>query len=733
ANHVAHASFVYATGAIASSTDENGLVTTYGYADPLSRPTEIDSPDSGSTRFTYADAYPQTVETRRLLSGNWTSGVASDSLVQADGLGRAVVVSSANDETTPYDRTDSCFDAAGRIRFTSYPYHASSATGTPNCGAAGDTRQYDGMNRLLKITHSDGSAGSYTYFGRATEIQDEGNGNSQAWTRITQPDGLGRLASVCELTSATQQGVDGAPAACGLDLAGTGFLTTYSHDLLGDLTAVNQGRTAGRYFIFDSLGRMTEDNSPESPDVGYTYDRDGNTVTRVRSKPNQTDPAQQATTVYAYDALDRLTGISFPDGSTPSANFNYDETSARGIALANTQGRRSSESTGDGLSASVFSYDAMGRTVLNSQCTPVNCGSGMFSVGYDYDLAGDAIAIHEPAGFAVSTTYNRALRPTAVASGLMDANHPATMVASLHYNPAGQEVSRQDDNGNGFQPFSESRCYGPRGALQDLAVQASASAPSCTATAGMAYWLQVGHEPNLAPAAAADSANGSWNYSYDSLNRVAAAAGPSAYSFAYDRQGNRWQQNLTSGSGPAPAFTFSGGANQMDGYGFDAAGNLMNDGRCSYSFDEQSRITTGACASESIVYNADGRRVRTASGGSSLDQVYDLAGRVIAEYGPGPGWARGEIYLNGRQLATYANGTTYLTFADALGSARVRYDVHGAEIEVCQNLDFGDALGGGGCGSGAPSQLHFAGQYRDYLDGLDHMGARDYASMLGRW
>ncbi|MGH9481201.1 MAG: hypothetical protein ACRD1L_03830, partial [Terriglobales bacterium] len=274
ASHVTHASFLYATGAVASSTDENGQLTSYAYADPLSRLTETDYPDSGATRFTYDDGAPQTVEVRRLLSGTWSSGTSSDSFVETDGLGREVIAASANSEATPWDRVDTCYDSAGRLLSVSYPYQASSPTGTPNCSAAGDARSYDGMNRLTKITHSDGSAINYSYAGRAVEAQDEGNGNAQPMTRIYQPDGLGRLASVCEVTAATQQGSDGAPGACGLDIAATVFLTTYSHDLLNDLIQVNQGRLAARSFFFDSLGRMTEDNSPEEcPDEHIVYSR----------------------------------------------------------------------------------------------------------------------------------------------------------------------------------------------------------------------------------------------------------------------------------------------------------------------------------------------------------------------------------------------------------------------------------------------------------------------------
>src|SRR6185437_11464841 len=57
----------------------------------------------------------------------------------------------------------------------------------------------------------------------------------------------------------------------------------------------------------------------------------------------------------------------------------------------------------------------------------------------------------------------------------------------------------------------------------------------------------------------------------------------------------------------------------------------------------------------------------------------------------------------------------------------------GNPTEACQSLVFGDALGGAGCGAGDPSPAHYTGAHRDYTSGLDHMGARDYSSALGRW
>ena len=97
--------------------------------------------------------------------------------------------------------------------------------------------------------------------------------------------------------------------------------------------------------------------------------------------------------------------------------------------------------------------------------------------------------------------------------------------------------------------------------------------------------------PNADILAATDSANGNWTYSYDAFNRLVGSnknSGQSLFSYVYDRFGNRWQQN-----GPNSVLaTFTGNNpgnpqnnNRMDGYSYDAAGNLLNDGTHSYTYD----------------------------------------------------------------------------------------------------------------------------------------------------
>src|SRR5262249_32991679 len=146
-----------------------------------------------------------------------------------------------------------------------------------------------------------------------------------------------------------------------------GFLTNYQYDTLGHLTGVQQG-AVGRSFSYDSLSHLLGATNPESGTTAYTYDDNGNVVTRTRPAPNQGDPQTKMKTSYQYDELNRVMHTSYcalpnctPDSATPAVTRNYDTTSELGVTLLNTIGRLSAEyaidSSGNTRSGRVYSYD----------------------------------------------------------------------------------------------------------------------------------------------------------------------------------------------------------------------------------------------------------------------------------------------------------------------------------------------------------------------------------------
>ncbi|MGA9186736.1 MAG: RHS repeat-associated core domain-containing protein [Candidatus Acidiferrales bacterium] len=265
--------------------------------------------------------------------------------------------------------------------------------------------------------------------------------------------------------------------------------------------------------------------------------------------------------------------------------------------------------------------------------------------------------------------------------------------------------------------------------------------------------------------AVTDSVNVAWGYGtgtnytngYDDMNRLlmAVPSGKSwSYTYAYDRYGNRWQQNLvgTGGSGPQFSTTFDANNHVSDGtVNYDAAGNVMQDAFNTYTYDSQNQMISSLSRSSGSLtcyfYDAFGHRVQKTTGatscgypfvgGTSLYYVYDTAGNVIDEVSAPSGgtgtWTRQEIYAAGRHLATFnaSAGQAYWDFSDWLGTERARVNaVTGAVAETCTSLPWGDNLQ---CTGADQSPLHFTGKERDSESGLDNFGARYNSSQYGRF
>jgi RHS repeat-associated protein len=263
------------------------------------------------------------------------------------------------------------------------------------------------------------------------------------------------------------------------------------------------------------------------------------------------------------------------------------------------------------------------------------------------------------------------------------------------------------------------------------------------------YSFSLGYAPNGDVLTANDSVNGNWTYSYDDYNRLstAVATNGNGCQESYDEFGNRWsQQPYGSGNSCfASSLTFTGNSgnsnnnnNRMDGYTYDAAGNLLNDGCHAYTYDAENRIVNvtavGPCVGTgTYTYNADGQRIQKVASAGTATYLYDLGGQVVTEVNSSGVWTRGEVYAGGKHLATYGNGsqgTAYLVQVDWLGTERTRLLPNGDLFETCTSLPFGD---GQICnGSADPSPKHLTGKERDNESGLDYFGARYYSSALGR-
>jgi YD repeat-containing protein len=189
-----------------------------------------------------------------------------------------------------------------------------------------------------------GGTVSYSYVGHDV-LQTVGPAPSGESTKSKQLeyDGLGRLKSVCEVTSGTGSG------ACGQANPKSGFLTNYAYDALGHLTSVTQSAQGGtaqsRSYFYDGLGRITSETNPENGTTTYTYDSDstcGTTTNDIGSLVKRVDAVGNVA-CYKHDPLHRTTSITYPSGSyaanTDSKYFVYDAATVNDTTMLFTKGR----------------------------------------------------------------------------------------------------------------------------------------------------------------------------------------------------------------------------------------------------------------------------------------------------------------------------------------------------------------------------------------------------------
>jgi RHS repeat-associated protein len=536
-------------------------------------------------------------------------------------------------------------------------------------------------------------------------------------------------------------------------------VTLYAYDGLSNLTCVvqkNMDTTAftscaaapatwrPRSFSYDALSRLTSATNPESGAVSYAYDNNSNLQTKVAPAPNQTGTATVVTS-YSYDALNRLTQKSYSDGSTPQANYYYDQTAPWGWTLSNPIGRKTTQST-SGTSASLFSYDPMGRPKIYEQCTSLNCSGPIpsFAVTYDYDLMGDVTSVSNGGyGITFYYQYDGAGRPNQITSSLSDSQHPGTLLSvdsSLGYFPHG--ALRKAALGNGL---TVANVYNNR--LQPCLLDVNNSnvtlqiCSDSTPTGNVLdFW--IGYN-------AGSSNNGNitnWNatgaqsfvrsYTYDSLNRIATMSDSNTgqacrgLSWTIDAWGNRTDQTVTAGT--CNTFHQAADANNRllgSPYQYDAAGNMTYDGSHSYTYDAENRVSqVDGGNTATYIYDADGHRVKKTTAGVDTHYIYGLDGNVVDEIGGNNVSNADYIYLTGRLVAEYRNSTTYFAHLDHLGSTRLLTAMDQSIYDNMDYLPFGEQIAGD-----TGTSHKFTGKERDPESGLDNFGARFDSSALGRF
>jgi YD repeat-containing protein len=273
-------------GLLTSTTDPNQLISTYSY-DSMWRLSQANHPDGAKDTFAIQETnLPFTATLISTINPNQNNVPLS----VFDGLGRVSQTQLTSDpQGIVY--TDTTYDGVGHVATVSNPYRGGTdATSSPGLITYG----YDGLGRKIQETYPDGSILTTAYCGSSTLVTDA----TGKWRR-SGVNGLGQLVEVDEPNSTTAT------------VASTGcpsqsdpvWVTSYTNDVLGNLTQVVQKGSHTRTFTYDSLSRLLTSKNPETGKITYTYNPDSTVLTKKDARP--------ITASYTYDALHRETGISY--------------------------------------------------------------------------------------------------------------------------------------------------------------------------------------------------------------------------------------------------------------------------------------------------------------------------------------------------------------------------------------------------------------------------------------
>jgi len=347
------------------------------------------------------------------------------------------------------------------------------------------------------------------------------------------------------------------------------------------------------------------------------------------------------------------------------------------------------------------------------------------------------------------TTYNSASTAASITSALVSASSSNSLVNLTVNadNPAYMNIVAKGGGTDSDYTYALNTTY-DTAHFSTPSFEASSASGSLVGGANepLYSWSISSYAPDGDVLAMTEAVMGTWTYNYDDMNRLVsgtAAAGVDAgliLGWTYDRYGNRWAQNAT-GTGNATAvqgqLTFTGNNNRIDGWSYDAAGNLLYDYIHHYTYDAENRIVT-LDGQPTYIYDAEGRRVAKLGAGGTVTASYvlGLGGEQVSELNGAGQWVHSNVFAGGKLLATYAGpGDTsalgyHYHLTDWLGTQRMQTNVNGNEEERCYSYPFGDGLN---CTGSDATEHHFTSKERDAESGLDYFGARYLSSNLGRF
>jgi len=398
------------TGQIATSTDENGQVTIYGF-DFMRRLTSAQRQSDGTTvTNTYDDAH-FTVASRSPID----TTKALQRVTALDALGRASTSTIKDGSSNTVAIVGGQYDLLGRAYKSSNPYTAS-----PQYW---NTTQFDVLGRSTNVLLPDGSQTNYSYSTTMTTVTDPAGKQ-----RASKLDALGRLIEVDE--PGFSSGAPPTPATGSVNISGT-------------LQSIGGAPATGSTGSFSIAG--SEKSAQTAPATSGSGSVTISGAERHKSV-NQCPPYRCFTTIYDFGSVSITvngvpTSTSYGQNSTPSTiatalagainantNINSLVSASASSATVTITARQTGSQTNYSLSAAAATSDPTDFPIGQS-FTTTSSGSALTG-GNDAQIAYDSgtVSITVNGGSPTSVSYNSASTTSSIASQLASALASSSLV-----------------------------------------------------------------------------------------------------------------------------------------------------------------------------------------------------------------------------------------------------------------------------------------------------------------
>ncbi|MDD4910169.1 MAG: toxin TcdB middle/N-terminal domain-containing protein [Candidatus Omnitrophica bacterium] len=692
--HTVSYSYYPEFGAVHQLTDANGHTTTTNY-DSLGRLVEELNTDA---EVVAAYEYPdfKTKITRQL------NLVTTEHF---DGLGRKYkAVSNGEDGDNRRDiATETYYNRRGFVQAESLPHYFDEQPANISY-----TRyEYDLRSRAVSVTAdfpgSSKDATARTFYKTVSYVETEdARGNRKGAVK----DVFGNTTEIREFVRNT----DNMEAPLYFDSGRGYYRTQYQFDSQNNLVRVidNKGNTTD--IKYDSLGRKSSLNDPDTGLTSYEYDKMGN----LRF---QTDNKGQAIEL-RYDELNRLRQKIY--NGEVAAEYLYDTYDDPQIDDSNCIGRIT-KVTDVNEYQTIYFYDNEGRT---EEARKIIDGH-TYVTKTAYDILGRVTEVQYPDDTeTLSYTYDSNSGLLEMVRGrerayAYDITYDAQ--GKMHDVDFGNRVHTRYAYGDDLR-LKEINTYSPDRLIQKLTYDFDNNGN----VASISDEMLPDHKTRA--------------YRYDDLDRLVAAENipdpqfPGTFrslEYRYDSIGNMTYKSDVGAlryDGNLPHAVTSAG---QYSYIYDLNGNMTSGAGRNMEYDYDNRLTeiTDAQGSRTnFVYGVSTERIKKISAGSTT--TYFSSAYEIEETTGGERAVKFHVFLGSNRICTITNGQRIYYHSDHLGSSNVITNQSGETIERNEYTPYGSFAKQTSVESA--TNYHFTGKELDSF-GLYYYGARYYDPYIGRF